>query len=207
MPNSAWRVFHWVYLDNMNAIRLIVGLGNPGSEYAATRHNAGFWWLDELAAKQNLSFKPEPKFHASVTRSQLHNHELLLLKPQTFMNVSGRAVAAVARFYKIAPAEILVVHDELDLSPGVARLKFGGGHGGHNGLKDVAAQLASKDFWRLRLGIGHPGTAAEVTGFVLNNPRREEHELIKQAMQHALDIAPLVIDGKTEAAMLKLHSA
>jgi len=190
----------------MIPIRLIVGLGNPGSEYATTRHNAGFWWLDELAQKQNLHFKHEAKFHGLAARTQLHGHEMLLLKPQTFMNVSGRAVAALAQFYKITPAEILVVHDELDLSPGVARLKMGGGHGGHNGLKDIIAHLGSKDFWRLRLGIGHPGVAAEVSDFVLNNPRREERELIEQAMQHALEIVPLLIEGKTEAAMLRLHS-
>jgi len=190
----------------MIPIRLIVGLGNPGSEYATTRHNAGFWWLDELAQKQNLHFKHEAKFHGLATSTQLHGHEMLLLKPQTFMNVSGRAVAALAQFYKITPAEMLVVHDELDLSPGVARLKMGGGHGGHNGLKDIIVHLGSKDFWRLRLGIGHPGVAAEVSDFVLNNPRREERELIEQAMQHALEIVPLLIEGKTEAAMLRLHS-
>ncbi len=190
----------------MIPIRLIVGLGNPGSEYATTRHNAGFWWLDELAQKQNLRFKHEAKFHGLAARTQLHGHEMLLLKPQTFMNVSGRAVAALAQFYKITPAEMLVVHDELDLSPGVARLKMRGGHGGHNGLKDIIAHLGSKDFWRLRLGIGHPGVAAEVSDFVLNNPRREERELIEQAMQHALEIVPLLVEGKTEAAMLRLHS-
>ena len=157
----------------MSAIRLIVGLGNPGREYETTRHNAGYWWLDELARLQNLSFKSESKFHGLAARGQLHGHEMLLLKPQTFMNVSGRAVGALAQFYKIAPAEMLVVHDELDLPPGVARLKMGGGHGGHNGLKDIIAHLGSKDFWRLRLGIGHPGERADVAGYVLNDPRRE----------------------------------
>jgi PTH1 family peptidyl-tRNA hydrolase len=142
-----------------------------------------------------------------TARGQLHGHEMLLLKPQTFMNVSGRAVGALAQFYKIAPAEILVVHDELDLPPGVARLKMGGGHGGHNGLKDIIAHLGSKDFWRLRLGIGHPGDRADVAGYVLNDPRREEHELIDEAIQRALHVAPLIVEGKTEAAMLKLHSA
>jgi PTH1 family peptidyl-tRNA hydrolase len=132
---------------------------------------------------------------------------MLLLKPQTFMNVSGRSVGALAQFYKIEPAEILVVHDELDLPPGVARLKTGGGHGGHNGLKDIIAHLGSKDFWRLRIGIGHPGEGADVANFVLTDPRREEREPIDEAMQRALDVAHLVIEGKTEAAMLKLHSA
>ena len=190
----------------MSAIRLIVGLGNPGREYETTRHNAGYWWLDELARLQNLSFKSEPKFHGLAARGQLHGHEMLLLKPQTFMNVSGRAVGALAQFYKIAPAEMLVVHDELDLPPGVARLKMGGGHGGHNGLKDIIAHLGSKDFWRLRLGIGHPGDRADVAGYVLNDPRREERELIDEAIQRALHVAPLIVEGKTEAAMLKLHS-
>jgi len=191
----------------MSAIRLIVGLGNPGREFESTRHNAGYWWVDELARLQNLSFKSESKFHGLAARGQLHGHEMLLLKPQTFMNVSGRAVGALAQFYKIAPAEMLVVHDELDLSPGVARLKLGGGHGGHNGLKDIIAHLGSKDFWRLRLGIGHPGDRTDVAGYVLNDPRREERELIDEAMQEAQNVAHLVIEGKTEAAMLKLHSA
>ena len=191
----------------MTAIRLIVGLGNPGREYETTRHNVGFLWVDELARLQKLNFKSEAKFHGLTARGQLHGHEVLLLKPQTFMNVSGRSVAALAQFYKITPAEMLVVHDELDLPPGVARLKIGGGHGGHNGLKDIIAHLASKDFWRLRIGIGHPGDRAEVANYVLNDPRREERELMEQAMQTAQDIAHLVIEGKNEAAMLKLHSA
>jgi PTH1 family peptidyl-tRNA hydrolase len=191
----------------MSQIRLIVGLGNPGREYETTRHNAGFWWVDELARLQNLSFRSEAKFHGLAARGQLHGHEVWLLKPQTFMNVSGRAVGALAQFYKIPPAEILVVHDELDLPPGVARLKIGGGHGGHNGLKDIIAHLGTKDFWRLRLGIGHPGERAEVVNYVLNDPRREERELIDEAMQHAQNVAHLVVEGKTEAAMLKLHSA
>jgi PTH1 family peptidyl-tRNA hydrolase len=190
----------------MSSIRLIVGLGNPGREYETTRHNAGFWWVDEFARSQNLSFRSESKFHGLAARGQLHGNEVLLLKPQTFMNVSGRAVGALAQFYKIAPAEILVVHDELDLPPGSAKLKLGGGHGGHNGLKDIIAQLGTKDFWRLRLGIGHPGERSEVSNFVLHDPRREERELIDEAMRRALDVAHLVIEGKTEAAMLKLHS-
>ncbi|BBJ00071.1 peptidyl-tRNA hydrolase [Ferrigenium kumadai] len=191
---------------NMSSIRLIVGLGNPGREYETTRHNAGFWWVDEFAHSQNLSFRSEAKFHGLAARGQLHGNEVFLLKPQTFMNVSGRAVGALAQFYKIAPAEILVVHDELDLPPGSAKLKLGGGHGGHNGLKDIIAQLGTKDFWRLRLGIGHPGERSEVSNFVLHDPRREERELIEEAMRRALDVAHLVIEGKTEAAMLKLHS-
>lgn len=191
----------------MTAIRLIVGLGNPGREYETTRHNVGFLWVDELARLQKLNFKSEAKFHGLTARGQLHGHEVLLLKPQTFMNVSGRSVGALVQFYKIAPAEMLVVHDELDLPPGVARLKMGGGHGGHNGLKDIIAHLGSKDFWRLRLGIGHPGDRNEVADYVLNDPRREERELLEDAMQQAQNVAHLVIEGKTEAAMLKLHSS
>jgi PTH1 family peptidyl-tRNA hydrolase len=190
----------------MHTIRLIVGLGNPGREYETTRHNVGFWWLDELAGKDNLSFRAEAKFHGLAVRGQLGGHEVYLLKPQTFMNLSGRAVGAIAQFYKILPSEILVVHDELDLQPGIARLKMGGSHGGHNGLKDIIAQLGTKDFWRLRLGIGHPGDRAEVVNYVLNDPRREESELIEEAMQQSLHVASLVIEGKMEAAMLKLHS-
>ncbi|MDD2721353.1 MAG: aminoacyl-tRNA hydrolase [Gallionella sp.] len=190
-----------------NRIRLIVGLGNPGREYESTRHNAGFWWVDELARAENLNFRSETKFHGQAARATLHGQEVWLLKPQTFMNLSGRAVAALAQFYKITPAEILVVHDELDLQPGIARLKLGGGHGGHNGLKDIIAQLGTKDFWRLRLGIGHPGDRAQVSNFVLNDPRREERELIDDAMNKAQLVAHLIIEGKLDAAMLKLHSA
>jgi PTH1 family peptidyl-tRNA hydrolase len=191
----------------MSAIRLIVGLGNPGREYEDTRHNAGYWWTEEFAASNKLEFRRESKFHGLMARGMLHNQEIFLLKPQTFMNHSGRSVAALAQFYKIDPAAMLVVHDELDLPPGVARLKTGGGHGGHNGLKDIIAQLGTRDFWRLRLGIGHPGDRALVSNYVLNDPRREERELIDQAMHKALAVAHYIVEGKTEAAMLKLHSA
>lgn len=191
----------------MHSIRLIVGLGNLGREYETTRHNAGFWWLDEFARTSGLSFRNEAKFHGLAARGSLNGTEIALLKPQTFMNLSGRAVGAMAQFYKISPAEIMVVHDELDLQPGIARLKMGGGHGGHNGLKDIIANLGTKDFWRLRIGIGHPGDRAEVVNYVLNDPRREERELIMEAMYKSLHLAPLVIEGKVEAAMLRLHSA
>lgn len=190
----------------MSEIKLIVGLGNPGREYEGTRHNAGFWWVDEFAHESKITFKSESKFHGLAARSVLHGHELYLLKPQTFMNVSGRSVGALVQFYKIEAAQILVVHDELDLPPGSAKLKLGGGHGGHNGLKDIIAHLGTRDFWRLRIGIGHPGDRAEVANFVLNAPRREEEELIRQAIQRAKDVAPLIVEGKLEAAMLKLHS-
>jgi PTH1 family peptidyl-tRNA hydrolase len=160
----------------------------------------------ELARLHNANFKADSKFHGLIARANLHGHEAHLLKPQTFMNVSGRAVGAVAQFYKIEAAQILVVHDELDLPPGSAKLKLGGGHGGHNGLKDIIAHLGTKDFWRLRIGIGHPGDRAEVVNFVLNAPRKEEQVLIEEAMQRAQEVAPLIIEGKLEAAMLKLHS-
>ncbi|MBK9161885.1 MAG: aminoacyl-tRNA hydrolase [Nitrosomonadales bacterium] len=191
----------------MQAIKLIVGLGNPGREYEDTRHNAGFRWVDELARLHNANFRNDSKFHGLVAKASLHGHEVHLLKPQTFMNVSGRALVALALFYKILPGQILVVHDELDLPPGGVKLKLGGGHGGHNGLKDIIAQLGSRDFWRLRIGIGHPGERSEVSNFVLNAPRKEEQVLIDEAMQRAQDVSPLVIEGKLEAAMLKLHSS
>jgi len=190
----------------MSEIKLIVGLGNPGKEYVSTRHNAGFWWLDTLSCQLNIQFNADSKFHGLIARGALHGHEIHLLKPQTFMNVSGRSVGALAKFFKIEPAQILVVHDELDLSPGIAKFKLGGGHGGHNGLKDIIVHLGTKEFWRLRLGIGHPGERSEVSNYVLNTPRKEEQGLIDTAMQQAQDVAPLIIEGKLEAAMLKLHS-
>ncbi len=190
----------------MDPIRLIVGLGNPGREYEATRHNVGFWWVDELADRAGLNFKNEAKFHGLAARGLVEGRELALLKPQTFMNLSGRSVGALAQFYKVVPAQILVVHDELDLQPGIARLKLGGSHGGHNGLKDIIAQLGSKEFWRLRLGIGHPGDRAQVSNFVLGHPRDAERELMLEALHQSMQVLPQVLDGKMEAAMLKLHS-
>lgn len=187
-------------------IELIVGLGNPGSDYDLTRHNSGFWWVDLIARQHRVNFRAEQKFYGLVAREQQHGKEVLLLKPQTFMNSSGRSVGALARFYKIVPQRILVVHDELDLSPGTAKLKLGGGHGGHNGLKDIIANLGTNDFWRLRIGIGHPGERAAVVDYVLNAPRNEEQALIDDSMHRAAEILPLMVEGKLEAAMLKLHS-
>ncbi len=191
----------------MSEIRLIVGLGNPGREYEATRHNAGVWWVDELARSHGANFRSDGKFHGLVARAAVAGHEVQLLMPQTFMNVSGRAVGALAQFFRIGPESILVVHDELDLPPGAAKLKLGGGHGGHNGLKDIIAHLGTRDFWRLRIGIGHPGERSEVSNYVLNPPRKEEQALIEAAMARAQEVAPLIVAGKLEAAMLKLHSA
>lgn len=187
------------------SIKLIVGLGNPGSEYANTRHNAGFWWVDELSANERVSLKPEKKFHGNVARLSLGGPELWLLQPMTYMNASGRAVQALATFYKIAPQEILVVYDELDLPPGSVKMKHGGG-GSHNGLKDIVAHLGTQDFWRLRIGIGHPGDRDAVIGYVLQPPRAEERTAIEQSITRSLQIFPLIARGELQAAMLKLHT-
>ena len=185
--------------------RLVVGLGNPGPEYAQTRHNAGFWLTDELARQHGGRFRPESKFHGETCRIALAGQELWLLKPMTFMNRSGHAVAALARFHRIAPPEILVVHDDLDLPPGTARLKRSGGHGGHNGLRDLIAQLGGNDFPRLRLGIGHPGDRNEVINYVLKAPRREEQEPIDQAIDRCLLAWPKLGAGDYAAAQQALH--
>lgn len=190
----------------MSGIRLIVGLGNPGPKYADTRHNVGFWWVDALAAEARAQLRPEARFHGLAARISRFSRELWLLEPQTYMNHSGRAVGALAGYYKIAPEEILVVHDELDLPPGTVRLKKGGGHGGHNGLKDIVAHLNTAEFWRLRLGIGHPGERSEVSNYVLNAPRREEQELIEHTVRESLRELPRMADGDFAAAMLKLHT-
>jgi PTH1 family peptidyl-tRNA hydrolase len=190
----------------MQGIQLIVGLGNPGPQYEATRHNAGFWWVDQVAGEHGARLNAEGKFQGIAGRLKQGEHETLLLKPSTFMNASGRAVAAIANFYKIPPQAVLVVHDELDLSPGTAKLKKGGGHGGHNGLKDIAAALGTPDFWRLRLGIGHPGERHEVVNFVLKPPSRDEMHAIEQAMDSSTKILPMLLKGEFEAAMLKLHT-
>ncbi|MDH5479479.1 MAG: aminoacyl-tRNA hydrolase [Nitrosomonas sp.] len=187
-------------------MKLIVGLGNPGGEYVDTRHNAGFLWVDQLADQLNVTLKQETKFHGLCARVSQGTNDLWLLEPQTYMNRSGQSVAAICRFYKITPDEIIVVHDELDLSPGVAKLKQGGGHGGHNGLKDIAAHLGTKDFWRLRIGIGHPGDRNAVVGYVLRPPRKEEVPLIDEAIERSLAIWPLLAQGDCQAAMLKLHT-
>jgi len=187
-------------------IRLVAGLGNPGREYARTRHNAGFWFVDELARKLGASLAMESKFAGEVAKAG----ELRLVKPSTFMNLSGRSVAALARFYAIAPDEILVVHDELDLKPGEAKMKLGGGVAGHNGLKDVRAQLGTPDFWRLRLGIGHPRdselTEQQVVDYVLKPPRSEEQGAIESAIARSLDAWPDIATGDMERAMMKLHT-
>jgi PTH1 family peptidyl-tRNA hydrolase len=190
------------------SIRLIVGLGNPGSEYEQTRHNAGFWLVDRIAGRPS-AFAREAKFQAHAARITLAGAEVWLLKPQTFMNLSGQSVGAVAKFYKIAPAEMLVAHDELDLAPGIARIKKGGSSGGHNGLKDISAVLGTQDYWRLRIGVGHPRDRQlrqDAADYVLNKPRKDEEPLIMDAIERSLAVMELLCEGKPEAAMLRLHT-
>jgi peptidyl-tRNA hydrolase, PTH1 family len=187
----------------MDGIKLIVGLGNPGDKYAATRHNAGFWFVDAVAAQNNCKLALDAKTFGFVGKFDV---DKWLLKPTTFMNGSGKAVAALANYYKMSPAEILVVHDELDLQAGSFKLKFGGGHGGHNGLKDIHAALGTADYWRLRLGIGHPGDRNEVINFVLKAPTREENDALQANIHAACSVVPLLLKGEFESAMQKLHT-
>ncbi len=187
-------------------IRLFVGLGNPGPEYEATRHNAGFWWIDALARRWNCTLQPDRAYHGLVARTSVGGQSVWLLQPMTYMNLSGKSVAALARFFKIEPAEILVVHDELDLLPGQLKLKQGGGAAGHNGLKDIQAQLGSPDTWRLRLGIGHPGVRAEVAAYVLRKPPQAERERIEQCVVRSLDALDLMLAGEMDRATMKLHA-
>lgn len=192
-------------LEPIPSLRLVVGLGNPGPEYAQTRHNAGFWLVDELACQHGAQFRPDGKAHGESCRIALGGQELWLLKPMTYMNRSGLAVAALARFHRIPPPAILVVHDDLDLPPGTARLKRGGGHGGHNGLRDVIARLGDPDFLRLRLGIGHPGDRREVLDYVLRRAPREEQALLETAIAEALRELPRITAGQLAPAMQALH--
>jgi peptidyl-tRNA hydrolase, PTH1 family len=188
-------------------IRLIVGLGNPGSEYEHTRHNAGFWWVDAAARKLGANLHPERTYHGLVARiNRADDGPLWLLEPQTFMNLSGKSVAALARFYRIAPQEILVVYDEIDLPPGQAKIKLGGGAAGHNGIKDILAQLGSPDFWRLRIGVGHPGIKSEVVDWVLRKPSPEQRDAIHDCIARTLQALPLLIEGSMERAMMKIHT-
>ena len=196
----------------MQAIQLIVGLGNPGNEYSKTRHNAGFWWVDLLCAQSNSRLNQESKFFGQAGKLNFSpatskpSQDVWLLKPDTFMNASGRAVSALAKFYKIPPQAILVIHDELDLPVGVSKLKKGGGHGGHNGLRDIIAALGTPDFWRLRMGIGHPGKSEEVVNFVLRAPSLNEMNAIESSMDQSLLVLPLLLQGDFEQAMLRLHT-
>jgi PTH1 family peptidyl-tRNA hydrolase len=188
-------------------IKLFVGLGNPGPEYEATRHNAGFWWIDALARERKLALAPERAYNGLVARMQIGGQPVWLLEPQTFMNLSGKSVAALARFFKIEPNEILVVHDELDVVPGQAKLKLGGSHAGHNGLRDIHAQLGTGDYWRLRLGIGHPGVKSEVVGWVLKRPLKEQREAIDDAIARTLHAFPALVAGEMDKATLLIHTS
>jgi PTH1 family peptidyl-tRNA hydrolase len=188
-------------------IRLFVGLGNPGPEYESTRHNAGFWWLDEVARTLKTSLVMDRAYHGLVGRCSVNGQTVWLLKPQTFMNLCGKSVAALARFYKIEPHEILVAHDELDIVPGEAKLKLAGSHAGHNGLRDIHAQLGTDDYWRLRLGVGHPGVKAEVINWVLKKPSADHRIAIDQSIARALTALPQLLAGEMDKATLLIHTS
>lgn len=187
-------------------IRLLVGLGNPGPEYEDTRHNAGFWFIDAVARELKTSLAPERSYFGLVARVNLREGPVWLLEPMTFMNLSGKSVGALARFFKIAPGEILVAHDELDLLPGQVKMKLGGSPAGHNGLKDIHAALGSADFWRLRLGIGHPGVKSEVSNYVLRKPTPEHREAIDKSIVQGVSALDLLIEGDMERALMKVHA-
>ena len=187
------------------SIQLLVGLGNPGAKYDATRHNAGFWFVDEIARQAGGVFRSESKFQGEVCRVLINGQNVWLLKPNTFMNRSGQSVAALARFYKIPVEAILVAHDELDIPAGSARWKFAGGHGGHNGLRDIMAHL-TKDYWRLRLGVDHPGDRNKVVDYVLSKPSYDDQIEITSAIDAAADSLELMLQGDSQKAMNQLHS-
>ncbi|CAN5644054.1 hypothetical protein BH09PSE5_BH09PSE5_46680 [soil metagenome] len=187
-------------------IRLFVGLGNPGPEYERTRHNAGFWWIDDLARKLGVTLRNDRAYHGLVARADSPEGPFWLLEPQTFMNLSGKSVAALARFYKIAPEEILVAHDELDLPPGGVKMKQGGGHAGHNGLRDIHAQLGSANFWRLRIGIGHPGVRTEVLNYVLGKAQSEHQGAIDDCIARTLPAVDAMLKGDMVKATMLVHA-
>jgi len=191
----------------MAALRLLVGLGNPGAEYLRTRHNAGFWFIDALAHREGGRFGNETKLHGETAKIAIEGQPVWLLKPSTFVNKSGLAVASALRYWKIEPDEMLVVHDDLDLPPGAARLKFDGGHGGQNGLRDIFAHLGHGRFHRLRLGIGHPGDKDRVTSWVLGRPGAVDEEAIIDSVAAALDVLPLAVRGEFNEAMKLLHTS
>ena len=188
-------------------IKLIAGLGNPGPEYEHTRHNAGFWWVDEAARLLKVSLQMERGHFGLVARANVGGQSVWLVEPQTFMNLSGKSVASVARFFKIAPEEVLVVHDELDLAPGEAKLKKGGGHAGHNGLRDIHAQLGSADYWRLRIGIGHPGDKSEVANWVLKKPAPDQRDAIEASLTRCLLALPDLLAGRMNEATARIHTS
>lgn len=190
----------------MESIVLLVGLGNPGPRYAETRHNAGFWFVEAAARHLNLHFRFEKRFHGHVAEGEWHGEKVRLLAPETYMNHSGRAVAALATFFKIPVERMLVAHDEIDLQPGDIRLKVGGGHGGHNGLRDIIGQMGSREFARLRIGVGHPGTSDDVVDYVLHRPGKAEQTGIEAAIDTACDVLPDILDGDLPRAMQALHT-
>ena len=187
-------------------IKLFVGLGNPGPDYEATRHNAGFWWIDALARELKVNLVPERSYYGLAGRTSVNGQSVWLLQPQTFMNLSGKSVASLARFFKIQPEEILVVHDELDLPPGQVKLKRGGSHAGHNGLRDIHAQLGSPDYWRLRIGIGHPGEKSEVANWVLKKPAPDQRTLIEDSIAHSLKAHTAMLAGDMDKTTLLVHT-
>jgi PTH1 family peptidyl-tRNA hydrolase len=189
----------------MSGIKLFVGLGNPGDKYTKTRHNAGFWWVDLIATQTNSSLSLDAKMFGVTGKLKPHNDKWLLM-PTTFMNASGKSIAALANYYKIKPDEICVIHDELDLPAGQIKLKFSGGHGGHNGLRDTHAALGTKDYWRLRVGIGHPGDRNEVSNFVLKQPTKDEQAAIDDNIYDSSKIVDLLVSGDFDKAMLQLHT-
>ena len=190
----------------MPGIRLIAGLGNPGPEYLRNRHNAGFWFADVLATGAGVRFGLENRLHAQACRVPIGSEQVRVIKPDTFMNESGRAIIAALNYWKLAPEELLVVHDDLDLPPGAARLKFDGGHGGQNGLRDIMAQLGNGRFHRLRIGIGHPGDRDRVTPWVLGNPSAADEDAMLDAIARARDVLPLAVGGEFNEAMKRLHT-
>lgn len=189
----------------MSNISLIVGLGNPGKEYAQTRHNAGFWFVEQLADRYGISLKAEPKFHGFTGRGQIEGHDVRLLLPTTFMNRSGQSVVPFAKFYQVTPQAILIAHDELDMDPGIIRLKTGGGHGGHNGLRDIVPHIGP-NFHRLRIGIGHPGSKERVSGHVLGKAPSSEQDLMDAAIDHALSKVKMLVDGQVSQAMNQINA-
>ena len=188
-------------------IKLFVGLGNPGADYEQTRHNAGFWWIDALSRELKASLAFDKSYYGQVARTVVNGQTVWLLTPQTFMNLSGKPVAPLARFFKILPEEVVVVHDELDIVPGQAKLKFGGSHAGHNGLRDIHAQLGSADYWRLRIGIGHPGSAAEVVNWVLKKPSPIDRLAIEECMERSLKALPALLAGDMQKATMQIHTS
>jgi PTH1 family peptidyl-tRNA hydrolase len=188
-------------------IKLLVGLGNPGPDYEDTRHNAGFWFVDAVARVLKVTLVADRSYHGLVARASEGGQPVWLLEPQTFMNQSGKSVATLARFFKIQPDEILVAHDEMDIAPGEAKLKKGGSHAGHNGLRDIHAQLGTADYWRLRIGVGHPGDKAAVVSWVLKKPLVDQRKAIEASIERSVQALPMLLAGEMDKAMVKIHTS